>query len=242
MSAIRPLRRRRCTPRQSGFSLLEIAVVLVIVGVMMSAVMVGADMLRQAKGQKAFSVFVSGWRDAFNQYVQAAGVVPGDNPGAPTNNISGLFNTPLCDNQPAGPFDLSNAFLVQGIRIPEGNGAQAASQYSYQDGAGSPQTLSVCFVTLAWAVQGNSVNAFVDTPRHVMWLSGLTTELATQMDLLVDGRVSARFGSFRLVGRHSTAALALSPVPDPNLWGDLFTVPGDPESARTLVNAVFEMY
>lgn len=217
---------RRLRPK--GFSLLEMAIVLVIIGVVMSAVMVGTDVLRHAKGQKAFSSFVLGWQEAFAQYTRLTGRVPADDVNRPTNMIRQRLDLPLCGTE------LSDAFLKEGIRIPEGRGTGLESEYLYQDSTGSPRVLRICFATVNWAVQGASANSFVRVARHAMTLSGLTAELAMQMDVLVDGRASARFGQFR-----SQAAHHLTNANEAQ-WGALAA--GDRDSARTEVQALFEMF
>ncbi len=221
--------------------------VLVVVGMVMGAVMVGKDVLIQAKGQQAFSVFVSGWREAFAQYVQVTGRVPGDtNPPGNIVNASASANgaTPLCG------VALANDFLQAGIRIPQGRGVGQETTFAYQDSVGSPQVLSVCFRTVVagdplalsgWSVQTAllPVPAFGLANRHVMEISGLTTELAMQMDVLIDGGVSARFGQFRVLNAQSVhSTLNAAPVG----WGSIETVAGDQDSARSLVIGLFEMF
>ncbi|MGE0100458.1 MAG: type II secretion system protein [Hydrogenophaga sp.] len=218
---------------ERGFSLLEMSMVLVIIGVLLGAVMVGTDVLRQAKNQQLFSVFISGWRDAFSRYTQVIGVVPGDNPTTPNNMIGVALNTWLCDTPPNN--DLSNVLLAARIRIPQGRGLGRESRYVYQDSLGTPHELQVCFATINWSVQGAAVGLFASSPRHVMRLTGLTTELALQLDVLIDGSVSARFGQFRLVTFENSLIAADAG------WGDLESVPGQQESARNLVTAYFEM-
>lgn len=192
-AGMRSLNRARPShQRARGFTLLEMAIVLVIIGVVTSAVMIGTDVLRHAKGQNVFATFVAGWNEAFTQYVRAQGRVPGSTAAEPNRiNAVGSGN-PLCGAA------LSNAFLSARIRIPEGRGNALESEYLYQDSNGSPHTLRVCFLTVTnWSVQGDNVNSFAHVSRHVMRFQGLTTELAIQLDVLIDGRPSARFGQFR---------------------------------------------
>ncbi len=219
-------RMKRLRARARGFSLLEMAMVLVIIGVVMGAVMVGTDVLRHAKGQKAFSVFVAGWRDAFAQFAQVTGRLPGDDPTDPKNAVLGAAGQWLCGEA------LSDAFLAARIRIPQGRGIRFESQYTYEDSNGSPHQLTVCFATVDWSVQVTSVGTFERIPRHVMRLTDLTTELALQMDVLVDGSVSGRFGQFRREPFH------IATTEDQVDWG----VTGPQNGAVNQVTALFEMF
>lgn len=179
-----------------GFTLVELSVVLVIIAVVVGAVTSGSDLLRHASGQRIFAEFVTGWRNAFSTYTTQAKVVPGDNPISPTNRVRGLSGSDeLCND--GTDATLTNMMLSQSIQPPDGRGVGEEDRYVYADSNGSPHELRVCFTTVPWAVSGKTSGAFVLANRHVMKLTGLTTELAMQLDALIDSRQDARFGRFR---------------------------------------------
>ncbi|WP_439520940.1 type II secretion system protein [Hydrogenophaga sp.] len=196
---------RRCA---SGFSLLEMSMVLVIIGVIMSAVMIGTDLLRHAKGQNAFSSFVVGWSEAFAQYTRATGNLPGFPAPATNNLIDSRVDTFLCGASLVGSFGQAS------IRIPAGMGNGLEDQYRYQASDGSPRTLSVCLVSANWGVRQVDSAGIVTYPvanRHLLRIVGLTPELAIQLDTLIDGNPDARFGRFRESGPHVSANPASVP-------------------------------
>ena len=103
--------------RQLGFSLLELSVVLIVIGLLLGAVAVGRDLQRSAANQRLSTDFIQGWQLAYEGFFNGVGYPPGDNPTAPTGQVNGNAATPgteLCGA------DMINAFLAAGIRLPTG--------------------------------------------------------------------------------------------------------------------------
>lgn len=167
----RPGPRRRAAA-QRGFSMLELSIALVVIGLIIGAVAVGRDLQRNASYQRISSSFVQGWLMAYDAYVAGTGIVPGDSATAPTGLVNGNTNE-LCGN------DLLNVFLAAGIRLPQGRAEGQASRYAYLDSNGNPQEVEVCLQNVAWAEPGTAVGTYVSRPRNVMVLKRLTPALAS---------------------------------------------------------------
>jgi prepilin-type N-terminal cleavage/methylation domain-containing protein len=71
--------------RQQGFTLVEIAIVLVIIGLLLGGILKGQEMITQAKIKNAISDF-SGISAAYQGYLDRYRFIPGDDPcaGTPT--------------------------------------------------------------------------------------------------------------------------------------------------------------
>ena len=146
----------------AGFSLLELAVVLVVIGLIIGAVSIGRDVQRSAVHQRIASEFVNGWRLAYEQYRLAAGVVPGDNPAAPRCRQRRAGHAVVR----AGP-----AVADAGARhCPARPRRRATDAYVYLDSSGLPHQLR-CFEQVAWSGRGN-VSSHVERLRNVMRLRG----------------------------------------------------------------------
>lgn len=74
---------------QRGFTLIEMAIVLVIIGLILGAVTIGKDLQRTAEYNKAKQKFVNQWVQAYNQYYMRTGVVIGDSQTDPRFMVGG---------------------------------------------------------------------------------------------------------------------------------------------------------
>lgn len=193
------------TPSRSarGFTIVEMSVVLVVIALLVGAVTVGRDVYRNAAAERLSHDFVQGWLLAYDRFVTGRGTVPGDDFDVPSGQVNNGLNNFLCDTQ------LLNAMLGAGVELPEGRGEGLADRYVHQDARGQPHEARVCFGNVQWAEPGAAVGAYVQRPRNVMRIEGLTPALATMLDAKIDGRIDARHGRFREVNEHnSTSAIA----------------------------------
>jgi prepilin-type N-terminal cleavage/methylation domain-containing protein len=223
--------------RVRGFSLVELSVVLVVIGVILGAVAVGRDLQRSAANQRLSTDFIQGWQLAYEAYFNGVGYPPGDTPATPTGRVNGNGNT-LCDN------DLINAFLAAGIRIPTGRTEGQQNRYAYLDSNGNPQEVRVCFQSVNWSEPAAAVGTYVARLRNVMVIQGVTFSLAGALDQQIDGRSDARFGSLR----ESTLAADVAannagqvwPIDDRMAFGSTVATSLD-ESQVAVVTAYFKM-
>ena len=78
------------TKNQQGFTLVEIAIVLVIIGLLLGGVLKGQEMIKSAK-VKAQMQQIEGISAAFNTYQDKYGALPGDDANAAANTgVAGL--------------------------------------------------------------------------------------------------------------------------------------------------------
>lgn len=203
---------------QHGFTLVEMAVVLVVIGVIISAVMVGRDVQRNAEYVRIRQTFVNQWAEAYNAYRQRYGVPIGDNPAAPRLMVNGAnfngangvlaggnmanVNPPnaICsgaaarnmNRQMQNNADLINLMRQAGIELPPGRGAGMEDRYVYQDTNGNPQEIQVCF---QWNPPGTASGS-----GNVMVIAGLTPDLARSLSSGLKGTADANSGTFRQEG------------------------------------------
>lgn len=206
---------------QQGFTLVEMAIVLVIIGLILGAITIGKDVQRNAEYTKVKQKFVDQWVIAYNAHTQRTGVVPGDSQVAPRlmvnganyagaggvisgGNMTGVTAVhPAICRGAAGPamshaweatagFDLRLMMQQAGVRMPPGRAEGSEDRYVYLDTNGNPQELQVCF---QWNRPDDAAGS-----GNVMVITGLTPDLARALDQMIDGKPDSQEGMFRQQG------------------------------------------
>jgi len=198
-----------------GFTLIEMSVVLLVIGLILGAVSIGKDVQRNAEYGKIKQKFVDQWVASYNSYYVRAGVVLGDSQTAPNFMVNGAgfaagssgstgdmtgatAPAQICDSAAAvdgvrGEADGTRLLFDEmdrlGVRMPPGRAEGKESRYVFLDSNGNPQELQVCF---QWNKPGTASNS-----GNVMVIYGLTPDLARALDHMIDGKPDAREGLFR---------------------------------------------
>jgi prepilin-type N-terminal cleavage/methylation domain-containing protein len=130
---------------QSGFTLIELTLVLAVIGLIIGAIAIGKDVQRNAEYTKVSNKFLEQWKMAYDQYYQRTGTVVGDCQQAPTYMINGaettIGNAGACQrNGGQAVAGIPENFSGTGAKICEGQG-YAVNQTGAGDTALAVQTL-----------------------------------------------------------------------------------------------------
>ena len=131
--------------RQAGFTLIELALVLAVIGLIIGAIAIGKDVQRNAEYTKISNKFLEQWKMAYDQYYQRTGTVVGDCQQAPTYMVNGAETSIGGSGACARPGQQAVAGIPENfgntaLKICEGQG-YAAGQTGGGDATLAAQTL-----------------------------------------------------------------------------------------------------
>lgn len=211
--------------RQSGFTLVEIAIVLVIIGLLLGGVLKGQEMIENGRIKSVVSD-MNGVAAAYNSYLDRYKAIPGDETaatmtargwgGAAGGNGNGVLAITSLQNFGNGG---EHAALWRGLR---GAGLIAGDPAAAVTAAGLPRAGTGGLI-------GVAVNAYGMVGNSVC-VSALTTKQATGIDTAIDGPLPATN-----IGNNIGSARADNGVANPLAPGAVAPV-GTPYNQTTVVN------
>jgi len=215
---------------RSGFTLIEMAIVLVIIGVIISAVSISQNLQRSAETQRIKQKFLDQWVIAYNQYYSRTGVVVGDSQQEPRFMVSGADYAYNDNGGPGVPgADGTSIDSQSRSKICEGqgyiNGEIEESNYELSD-QGLHELMDRVGIRMPPSraegredrylyldsngnpqemqicFQWNPAGA-THGSGNAMVVRGLTPDLARELDRMVDGKADAIEGMFRQYNEES---------------------------------------
>jgi prepilin-type N-terminal cleavage/methylation domain-containing protein len=206
-----------------GFTLVEMSVVLVVIGVILGAVSIGKDIQRNAEYAKIKQKFVDQWASAYNAYVQRTGYPPGDRQQEPRWMVNGAhYNYGAALGAVVSGGNMSAAALpsqicngtppTSALRPVENDSAYGLRALMLKVGVRMPPGRSEgredryvyldtngnpqeIQVCFQWNLPGTPEGS-----GNVMVITGLTPDLARSLDQMIDGKPDAQEGVFRQMG------------------------------------------
>jgi len=180
----------------AGFTLIEMAIVLVIIGIIIGAVMKGRDLIKSAQIKNAYETFFAAHYKIIGSYYDKTGRILGDgavnggngNPNGWMDNIrldSGTWRTNIGNSLRSVGIDICSLVKSNLTSNECGPNGINIGQISL-DGEYARQTVWV----------GYYYGSFNGRNRNYLRIQNLPTDFAIALDRMVDGVANCASGSF----------------------------------------------
>ncbi len=172
-----------------GFTLIEMAIVLVIIGLILGSVLKGKDLINSAKQKNFYTSFLKTWQLSVATYYDRTGYLLGDGTlnGGTTATPNGVFDN-ISGATFGAPNGIDATLKKMGLEVPLTNTARSG-QVSFKGAYSGNRTITMSL---------SNLYSHTDLRRdNRLYLTGVPTDLAIGLDKMIDGQMNSATGSFR---------------------------------------------
>ncbi len=180
---------------EKGFTLIEMAIVLIIIGIIIGAVVKGKDVMKSAEQKRLYTTFMREWQVAYNNYYDRTGWILGDD-----NNSTNSVRDGLCGDAGAlaTAAQLNNQLTYVGLNPPAVGSTNVTNARTYTDAWGRQFTLTLQL----------SNNTTFGNFIQITSPTGIPYDLGMAWDKMIDGTRAGNVGDLLYIP--STGSPAVS--------------------------------
>jgi prepilin-type N-terminal cleavage/methylation domain-containing protein len=174
---------------KKGFTLIEIAIVLVIIGLIIGAAVKGKDLIQSGKQKKFYTTALKTWELAVISYYDRTGLVLGDGTanGGTATTANGRFDN-ISGANFGGPSSIDAKLAAVGLTVPTSN-TDNSGQFTFKGQNSGSVTITMYLYYLNSNTQARYSNA--------LYFTNMPTDLAIALDTMIDGQSNSATGTFR---------------------------------------------
>ena len=187
-----------------GFTLIEMAIVLIIIGIIIGAVVKGKDLVRSAEQKRLYSKFVSSWELAYNSYYDRTGWILGD-VNDPDNGVTAGGRDGHCST--ASEANIVSQLQRVGLETPGAGPTGSRLTRTYTGSQGNSYELNIAFDYRAAA--GNYIRVYGSAGGN-----GIPAELGMAWDRIIDEQRDGTAGDLLYTADYTGSPLGFGTWPD----------------------------
>jgi prepilin-type N-terminal cleavage/methylation domain-containing protein len=193
-------RRLKCTRNNRGFTLIEIAIVLILIGIILGAIVKGKDIVKSGEQKKLYTAFINEWNLAFNSYYDRTGWILADD-NTPTN----VTRNGQCSDATTEA-NIEAQLAAVGLEPPNPGTSGNTTERGYKDSNGVLHTLALVF----------DYDAGIGNFIRLTGTGGIPNDLGLALDRIVDGVADGTVGDLQYTADHTVGAIAVAAWPAAN--------------------------
>ncbi|MBU0991963.1 MAG: prepilin-type N-terminal cleavage/methylation domain-containing protein [Proteobacteria bacterium] len=181
-----------------GFTLIEMAIVLIIIGIIIGAVVKGKDIIKSGEQKKLYTKFLNAWQQTYNNYYDRTGMVLGDVDDMDNGVTAGSGRDGFCDRASADNLDAQ--LKAVGLEVLPKGVTGKSTQVTYVDSTGRNNVIEIVFDS----------KKSPSRLGNFMRITGIPGDLAIAWDKVIDGVMNGKEGDFIYTADYTSA----DPTPD----------------------------
>ncbi|MBW2095134.1 MAG: prepilin-type N-terminal cleavage/methylation domain-containing protein [Deltaproteobacteria bacterium] len=161
----------------SGFTLIEMAIVLIIIGIIIGAVVKGKDLVRSAEQKRLYTTWIREWQVSFNNYYDRTGWILADDASDTNATRDGRCN------EGATVGNIETQLRRVGLEPPPSGSTGSSLVRTYTDSQGIQRTLTIVF-------------DYATNLGNFIRINGVPNDLGMALDRIIDGEMDGTTGDF----------------------------------------------